>query len=388
MRAIDVHGFGGCFALGVVRAGFDLIAKRENDAGFGVAMMEGNRHLLGEFEVEARDPSQWSPRSAELVFGNPPCSGFSGLSVSVNVGGQRQDWRKTATINNCMMDLVTYAAKCDPRVVIFESVQGAYTRGIDWMRQLHATLEGLTADEWQLTHVLQNDLSLGGFSMRKRYFWVATRGNMPMHVLTPPPLQRTLTLRDCIGDLEPLALGDMEGHEVLNTPRTWRLSWLADNAEWNAGEFSGAAFARLPDGIELPSNWFNKKGHLIAGGEITQCLYSPRRMNYDKPAPVVAGHALVELVHPTLSRPVTHRELARMMNLPDEWRCEPAMRNSKGQFVWGKQIPVTPGQWIADSAMQHLENYVDFGHNDYIKPDEVGTREWKVDITNAWKSVG
>lgn len=75
--AVDVMGFAGGFTLGVVQAGFKLIGKRELPGGFGVANCEANRHLLGDsWQTEVGQERSWTPvRDAQLLFGNPPCSG-------------------------------------------------------------------------------------------------------------------------------------------------------------------------------------------------------------------------------------------------------------------------------------------------------------------------
>ena len=76
MKAIDVYGFAGGFTLGIVQAGFELIAKKENLQGFGVANCEANRHLLGNNWKAQKSPAiQWEVMSdAQVVLGNPPCS--------------------------------------------------------------------------------------------------------------------------------------------------------------------------------------------------------------------------------------------------------------------------------------------------------------------------
>ena len=170
MRAVDVHGFGGGFTLGAVQAGWDLIAKKSREVGFGVLNTLANRQLLGDqWESQAEEPEMWTAESdVQMVFGNPPCAGFSTLSPKHfrGVGSK---------INQCMWELVNYATKVKPDIVIFESVQQAYTQGLSLMHDLWRSLEQGTGQEYHLTHVLHNNLSLGGASMRKRYYWVASR---------------------------------------------------------------------------------------------------------------------------------------------------------------------------------------------------------------------
>lgn len=169
MRAVDVHGFGGGFTLGTVRAGFELVGKKSREIGFGVLNCLANRPLIGYgWESQAEEPWKWEPiDDVDLVFGNPPCSGFSTLSPKAFRGVD-------SSINECMWELVRYAAKVKPKIVVFESVQQAFTQGISLMRALHAELCETTGLPYVLYHVLHNNASVGGCSIRKRYFWVAS----------------------------------------------------------------------------------------------------------------------------------------------------------------------------------------------------------------------
>lgn len=381
MRAVACQGFAGAFALGVKQSGFELVASCERDGAFGAPMLEANRHLLGDDWEAYEDEETWPDvHDVDLVFGNPPCSGFSGLSVCINIGnGIRADWRKTSSINECMWTLVRYGARLQARAIVFESVQMAYTKGKELMRALHAELEDLTGHEYQLTHVLQNDLSLGGASMRKRYFWVATRYAFGVDI---PLLRSPLpTLRDCIGDLEevPIGFGDEAfGHVVHDCARTRRMSWLASHVDWNEGEASGIAAARYND--RLPDEWFHKDGRPIRT-ELGDSMYAPRRLAYDKPAPVLRGYGLTEYVHPTLPRNITFREAARIMGYSDDWSVAPAIqRGSVGSKWFGKQIPVAAGRWIASWIRQSAEG----------RPGPIGlggSGERVIDVTHAWKAA-
>ena len=160
MRAIDVHGFGGGFTLGVVQSGFELQAKFSEQKGFGVYNVLANRHLLGtQWDSIVDDPATWEPLPAELVFGNPPCSGFSTLS--------RGDFRGIhSPINKYMWHLIEYAGMVAPDLVIWESVQQTFRQGLELMRLLHDRLEEKSGHKYDLYHVLHNNASVGGGSTR------------------------------------------------------------------------------------------------------------------------------------------------------------------------------------------------------------------------------
>lgn len=375
LKAIDCQSFAGGFALGVVQAGFELIAKREYPGGFGSAAMEGNRHLLGKsWELQATDPAEWQPMKTDLLFGNPPCSGFSNRSVMVRgiledgTFGNLQIRGADSKINECMWALIQYAAECDPDIVIFESVQGAYRNGKSLMRDLWQELKELTGTHYDLFHVLHSASDLGGSQIRPRYFWVASR--IPFGV--DPIFKPLVTVRDRIGDLQGVELGSIEGHEIADTPRSRRIEELASKVTWHEGETSGHAYARAQqEGIKLEL-WDEP---LISDKGTTQ--FAPKRLRYDAPSRVLAGDALTIAVHPELPRTLTHREIARLSGFPDDWSTEPYREKLNNGSWWGKGVTIEAGAWIAKAAHDALS-----GSPQVFGGIEVGNREFLIDATD------
>lgn len=205
-KAVTVHGFGGGFTLGAVQAGFELAHTFTRDVGFGVYSTLANRDLLGHgWESVASHPSLWERVDADFVLGNPPCSGFSTLSNAAFRGND-------SAINDYMWELIGYAGRVAPPIVAWESVQTTFRQGLELMRQLHDKLEEVSGKQYTLYHVLHNNLSHGGISMRKRYFWVASQ--VPFGVdlgrVTREgefaDLDRVPVMADLLRDLAPLGL--------------------------------------------------------------------------------------------------------------------------------------------------------------------------------------
>lgn len=393
--AIDCQGFAGGFTLGVVQAGFELVAKREMRGGFGVANCEAQRHLLGRrWTSEAVDPSEWTVPSggADLVFGNPPCSGFSVLSSKAFRGVDSK-------INACMWAFVEYAARVRPQIAIFESVQLAYTSGHSLMRALHARLEELTGETWTLYHVLHNAYSVGGPAQRRRYFWVASR--VPFGI-ERPRVRRLPLHGEVIGDLiaqpeawsslhyvdEPnwytrrlrSSTGTVDGHVAIDNPNTRRTRELLDGTEWRPGEHAQAVTRRYFDERgDLPPGW----SHLVdklKGQDFFQGYNTPTMWDPEKPSRVITGAGLLNGVHWINRRTFTHREAARILGFPDDWLIEP-LRSVSGLFMtWGKGITVDCGRWIATWAKRALDE-----EPGLYSGEQVGEREFEIDVTNDWK---
>lgn len=372
MRAIDVHGFAGAFTLATKQAGFEIRAKREGPGGFGVPLVDANRHLIGDLEIQVSEPREWEAKDAELVFGNPPCSGFSMRSVLIHTAAGRVDWRGVdASANECMWDLVRFASRCEPAMVIFESVPGAGRKGRELMLQLRLELERLSGRSFDLFHVFHNAASVGGAAIRSRYFWVAS--SIPFGI-EPPEVERVVTLRDRISDLEQVPLGSVEGHVCQESRRAIRMAKLAESGMWFEGERSGTAIRRAKEaGYDL--GWENEPV-----SETGETQFAPMRLRYDYPSPVITGGALWEAFHPALPRFITHREAARIQGFPDDWIAQPAVEASNGARWWGKGVPVESGRWIATWARRALE-----GSPGAWKGEIVGDRERLLDVSDDWR---
>jgi site-specific DNA-cytosine methylase len=397
-RAVDCLGFAGGFTMGMVAAGFQLAGKREMRGGFGVANCEANRHLLGDgWEAESCDPAHWSvPGSGvDVVFGNPPCSGFSVMSSKEFRGADSK-------INHCMWAFIEYAARCLPQVAVFESVQMAFTRpdGLDLMRRLRDRIEELTSERYTIHHVLHNALAVGGSSMRRRYFLVLSR--VPFGVERVAPT-RVPVLDEVIGDLATLPeswelvpydqepswwaasrrsdVGGVDGHRSIDNPITRRIRDLIRGTVWNTGESIATVAKRFYHSHgRLPDSWMATEQKIIRN-DFNMGFTTPVRWAGDRYSRVITGGSLYTTVHPHLPRTLTHREAARIMGFPDDWRIAPLRGQPGLQMTWGKGITVDCGRWIGDWIRCALD-----GSPGSEAGISIGDREFLIDATHWYDS--
>jgi site-specific DNA-cytosine methylase len=398
VRAVDCLGFAGGFTLGMVQAGFELVGKREMRGGFGVANCEANRHLLGHsWQSQAVDPAQWDAvDDVAVVFGNPPCSGFSGMSAKHFRGAH-------SPINHCMWAFVDYVARVRPTIAVFESVQLAFTRpdGLELMRALRAHLEAKTNDQWTLYHVLHNAYSIGACSQRRRYFWVVSR--VPFGIEWPSQDGPLPVLDDVIGDLEGLPTqwaeqplhsypshwarprtrpdAHVDGHVAVRNPLTQRVVDLLAKVDWRPGEHLAVVAKRYHhENGRLPDSW-QATEHKVIANNFNLGYNTPVRWRASDPARVVTGAALFTALHPRLPRMLTHREVARVMGFPDTWLIEPLKTQPGLPATWGKGITVDCGRWIGEWIQRGLA-----GSPGTFTGPLIGDREYLIDVTDAWKT--
>ena len=415
-RFADVYGFAGAFALGATQAGLELVHKCEDKTGFGIPAYTGNRHVFsGEWSYQADDPEDWEPADVEVVLGNPPCSGFSGLNT---VRGTARSRGIDSDINKCMHQLFAYAAKVKPAFVVMESVQAAFTKGEPLMNALAGKLRDDTGRPYRVTHVLQNNLSVGGCSDRPRYFLIVHA--IPFGV-EPFPVTRVPDLRDAIGDLarQPLAWeaqqllygagswwsqpmrtpsAMIDGHMMAPNAHTARLMALVDHVsgvEWPANETELQVMERYyTKNMRLPEEWDYDSSPRDGGPKVPRSEiiikreFKPAGFTHvlgwdpDRPARVLTGAGPGQAFNVMAQRMLTHRECARIMGFPDWWRIEPWKDVSGAGSYWGKQTSVHPAMWISHWVHQSL-----LGNPGDMRGEEGPNRSSVINITHAWKPV-
>lgn len=413
LRVVDVHGFGGGFTAGAVRAGFQLVGKREGPGGFGTSLFEANRALLGDqWQAQACPAIQWDPVSADVVIGTPPCTAFSNMSAGFSDRGS------DAAINHCMWDLIDYAAKVRPGAVVMESVPGAYTKGLALMEALRVRLCERSGLAYKATHVLQNNLSVGGCTNRKRYFLVLSQ--VPFGVESAN-LHWLPTVGDAISDLSDLPL-DWDMQALESAPTWWsahmrtadhsvdghacprsnhgdRLTDLVtppDGVAWEPGDRVADVLQRYHAKNDcLPPSWryqfkgrrdkslppITREAQLVERGLDPGGFGQTRYWPWDQPGSVINGAGPHMIWHPA-NRIATHREVARLMGFPDEWQVGSAAEDKQLHMFWGKGTSVHPAHWILTWVRESL-----LGHPGERVGDELPDGSRLVDVSGDWRPV-
>lgn len=369
---VACQSFAGGFDLGMVQAGFKLIHKVEQVGGFGVANCEANRHLLGDdWRSQACPPEQWHAPSTDVIAANPPCSGFSPMTDNRHRG-------MDSKINGCMWALIDYAGRVRPTVLIMESVRQAYTGGRPLMQRLRAKLEELTGLRYDLYHVMQDALELGGAARRPRYFMVLSR--VPFGV-EYPTVHRYPLLRDVWSDLanHPLTweaqpyrrpptfwteapragCTTFDGHATHRGTPIDRALELMEQVSTNGGWPPGWSIGRVARHAyetmgHLPASWDHMLPKLLSK-DWHMGFASITRWDADRYGRVIMGSALDMVLHPWEPRTITHREAARVMGFPDDWRARPLKGVANLRATWGKGISVQCGRWIGEWTRRSLD---------------------------------
>lgn len=397
-KFIDCNGLAGFMSLGFVNSGMEMLA-RTGTLNFGNPVAEVNRHHLGNSwnSSFSDDPSDWPDMEADIVLGCPPCSGWSLWSGPANRGPDAKAHEHTRAF-------MRYAARIKPKMIVFECVQQAYTQGRPMMNQYRQMVEDLSGKQYDLYHVKHNNLQVGGFSYRMRYFWVAVEKGMPFgaHAETPSEMPRMI---DVIGDLEHCEItwdrqvysndgskyvadlrnqdGTVDGHMNKTNLESQRIQEIFDiigNDGWKPMKQMNEALklAVEMNGGHFPQSWSNKEDKIRAN-DFYMGFSLPARWDAESFCHVLTGSALDHVVHPTQPRRITHREAARIQGLPDDWEIVAAKDYTPQSATWGKAVAVQAANWIGEACSAALD-----GQPNGPQGELIGDREYLLDTDKGF----
>jgi len=247
----------------------------------------------------------------DVVFGGPPCQGFSifGRRRFVNTQGHRPE---DDPRNEVSLKFIDLAVSLRPKIIFMENVKGfiSTTRGEgSYLAEVESRL---VAGGYDFKHAIINCAGYGVPQLRERFILVAWQSGLTFvwpenkFFAEPKGWQRPyVTVGDVISDLLDPATQTADfshvpmAHKELVVERYKLIP-------------SGG---KLPDG-QLPNGL--EKGY--RSDRVKNFSHVYKRLSMDAPATtMVPGHNAFP-VHPTLHRTLTVREAARIQTFPDGMR--------------------------------------------------------------------
>lgn len=419
---IDVNGLAGGLSLGAAQSGMSMIA-RTGYLGLGKKIVRANKELFDNGKgswandiVDSHDANEWPLHSAPVILAVPPCSGFSPIT---GLGGAKDKTERPHdghSSNDCMWASARYVARVKPEVYAFESVTGAFKVGRGLMQQLRDEVARLSGETYTLTHLLHDQLSLGGVATRRRYLFVLTKGDQPFKPLAVEELPSATTLSDAIGSLPNVPGTGRKGDiHYLTSVTDWETEnrirrsdnmvdgmWHVDRGQWSdatkgllaemeergqpwpEGFGMDRAMQMLdqiggPDAVRAAFGRYQRDelAERMIGREYNMGAYNIVRWQEQRYGRVITGGGPRYTVHPTQNRHFHYRELARIMAYPDSFKIDvDEAKGEKLDAIWGKNVSPIVGRWLGRSIRQHLG---DLHWGPELTPTPIGDGEYLLD---------
>ena len=304
-------------SLGARLAGVDVVMAVEKDI-HAASTYRKNHPTAKLFEGDICDISTQTivsiPKGTKptVVFGGPPCQGFSYSNTRTRTVSNETNW--------LFEEYLRFVKAWRPDFVVFENVRGIidtaggifFTSVTKQLRQLNYTL----------TSGVLNARDHGIPQDRARFFLVGTLHNksfsLPKESGAPTP-----TVEDALADLPLLQNGSSKSWLPYGgqPPSRYAAELRQDSVQspnhlvTRNADYIIQRYRHIPQG----GNWENIPDSLMENyRDRTRChtkIY--HRLRLDSPSTVIGNYRKNMLIHPTQHRGLSVREAARIQSFPD-----------------------------------------------------------------------
>ncbi|NQU24872.1 MAG: DNA cytosine methyltransferase [Candidatus Nealsonbacteria bacterium] len=317
--AIDLFAGAGGMSLGAVRAGMRVALAVERDPNAARTYAANHRGTA----VFSNDIRRLTPRRiravgskgrTKIVFGGPPCQGFSYSNVRTRSAENADNW--------LFLEFIRVVRLWKPDWVVFENVKGiADTAGGVFVDHVVEQLEELG---YAMAHGLLNAKDFGVPQDRARFFLIGCRTGIRPR-LPRPSRRKSPTVAQAISDLPVLdngasvswipygdALPSYYARRLRNGKGKCPNHLVTRNCELVIRRYS-----HIPPG----GNWENIPARLMRNyADRMRChtgIY--HRLRANRRSVVIGNFRKNMLIHPTQDRGLSVREAARIQSFPDDY---------------------------------------------------------------------
>lgn len=319
MQGIDLFSGAGGMSVGAALCGIEVkyAVEVNKHAAQTFALNHHGVELLNKDirSVSATDLGDIQQDEPVVVFGGPPCQGFSTSNQKTRSVDNQNNW--------LFLEYVRIVREVMPDWVVFENVKGLVETENGYF--LDAVLEAFRCLGYTTTHFILNSADYGVPQRRNRLFII---GNLHGATVGTPraTVDQHWNVMDAIGDLPDLENGDRRDVSPYRSPPVSGYARLmrGDKVDcWNNIVTNNAPhiverYRYIPQG----GNWESIPKELMDNyADASRChtgIY--RRLSEDQPSVVIGNFRKNMLVHPWMDRGLSVREAARLQSFPDWFR--------------------------------------------------------------------
>ncbi|MFZ3084285.1 DNA cytosine methyltransferase [Rhodoferax ferrireducens] len=350
MQAIDLFSGAGGMSTGASMCGIDVRFAVEMDK-FAADTFKLNHKSAKLFDCDIRkvngsDFASVDRKDPVIVFGGPPCQGFS---------TSNQKNRDIENENNWLYrEYLRLVSEVKPDWVVFENVKGLLETENGYF--LDAVLKGFKKAGYTTNHFVLNSADYGVPQKRNRLFIIGSLHGVK--ITAPERTQRKhVTVSQAFKDLPDLENGDAPDEKEYATPARTNyakalrgaLKLCNSNLVTNNAPHIVERYSHIPQG----GNWENIPKHLMGNyTDVTRChtgIY--RRLKEDEPSVVIGNFRKNMLIHPWKDRGLSVREAARLQSFPDSFKFAGSIGFQQQQV--GNAVPPILAKAVFSKILAH-----------------------------------
>jgi len=337
MLGVDLFCGAGGMSLGAIQAGVKVVLAIDSDPHATATYAANHSDTIVVTEdvrrlSKQRIKSLLAGQKADIVFGGPPCQGFSYSNLRTRSVTNADNW--------LFQEFVRVLRIINPPWVVFENVRGLVSTesGVFF----DSVKTALTRAGYTLSYAVPNARDFGVPQDRARLFIWGSRKGVKVD-LPQPPRRKLVTVKDAISDLPVLRAGDSTSwrkyrakarsryvSQLRNGKQSCPNHLVSDNSDQVI-----ARYRHIPQG----GNWEDIPARLMRNYEDrTRChtgIY--HRLSADRPSIVIGNFRKNMLIHPTQHRGLSVREAARLQSFPDAYEFKGSIGFQQQQV--GNAVP-------------------------------------------------
>ncbi|GGX10751.1 cytosine-specific methyltransferase [Undibacterium macrobrachii] len=318
MIGIDLFSGAGGMSVGAVECGIDVKYAIELDVNaantfrrnhLGTKMLNCDIRQVGKHDFD-----RLQSNVSKIVFGGPPCQGFSTSNQTNRGVGNENNW--------LFKEYLRIVRIIQPDWIVFENVRGLVETAEGYF--LEAVLKGFQEIGFTTSYFILNSADYGVPQKRNRLFIVGSRNGFLIDEPTPV-ISRHVTVRDAIADLPDLENGNSECEKKYGRAADSkfaksmrkRLTKCRNHLVTRNAPNIIERYRHIPPG----GNWEDIPRSLMKNyTDVSRChtgIY--RRLLADEPSIVIGNFRKNMLIHPWADRGLSVREAARLQSFPDSF---------------------------------------------------------------------
>lgn len=346
MQAIDLFSGAGGMSTGARMSGVNIRYAVEMDrhaaATFTLNHQETTLLNRDIRKVKASHFKDLEKTQPTIIFGGPPCQGFS---------TSNQKNRDINNSNNWLFkEYLRIVKSIRPNWVVFENVKGLIETENGFF--LESVLSGFKKLGYTTSHFVLNSANFGVPQKRNRLFIIGSLDGVSISPPTPT-IRKFRTVKDAILDLPELENGDapnMEKYsETANSAYAKQMRGSLQTCWNNIVTKSSPQIIERYTHIPQGGNWENIPKRLMKNyADASRChtgIY--RRLKEDEPSVVIGNFRKNMLIHPWKNRGLSVREAARLQSIPDNFKFMGSIGFQQQQV--GNLVPPLLAKVVFDS---------------------------------------
>jgi DNA (cytosine-5)-methyltransferase 1 len=348
MIGFDIFSGAGGMALGAHMANIDVQFAVDCDM-YALQTYKHNFPNTHVFHGDIKKISILKPARPDeqvVLFGGPPCQGFSTSNQKTRTLTNSQNWLFT--------EFIRITKSLLPDWVVFENVKGILetAEGL-FVEQLIEELESLG---YTINAGILNAMNFGVPQSRSRFFAIANRHGvrtkLPEKHTKPSP-----TTWDALSDLPNLSVGASECRKKYKSKAQsdyskmmrGNLTSCSNHLVTRNAHYVIERYKYIPPG----GNWENIPQELMTNyKDYKRChtgIY--RRLKPDEPSVVIGNFRKNMLIHPHEDRGLSVREAARLQSFPDYFEFKGSIGFQQQQV--GNAVPPL----LAKAVFDQIQSY-------------------------------